>query len=177
VATADDYDLVQVYGWEPRVSVLPTWTVVALPPDALNAIGTPGFDPSRSLVLEREPGIAPAPGAQPGTATYREVSPEDIRVGIDAPTPSVVVVRNSYDPGWTATLDGDPVPVLSADYLLQGVAVPAGRHEIHLMYEDPDVTRGLAAGAAVWLILLAAIPAAVLLERRRSARRPDAVAQ
>jgi hypothetical protein len=177
VATADDYDLVQIYGWEPRVSVLPSWTVVASPPDAVSAIGVPGFDPSRSLVLEREPGIAPAPGAQPGTATYREASPEDVRIRVETPAPSVVVVRNSYDPGWTATLDGRPVPVLSADYLLQGIAVPAGRHDIRLTYEDPDVTRGLAAGAAVWLILLAAIPAAALLERRRSARRPGAVAQ
>ncbi len=174
VASADDYDLVEVYGWEPRVSVLPAWTVEPSAPDALRAIGTPGFDPSRSLVLEQEPGIQATSGALPGTATYREVSPEDVRVEVDTPAPSVVVVRNSYDPGWTATVDGQVVPVLAADYLLQGVAVPAGRHEIRLTYHDPDLARGLTAGVAVWFILLAAVPAAALLERRRSARRPGA---
>jgi hypothetical protein len=177
VATADDYDLVQVYGWEPRVSVLPTWTVEGSASDALAAIGAPGFDPSRSLVLERPPGIDAVPGAQAGSATYREVTPEDVRITVDAQAPSVVVVRNSYDPGWSATVDGDAAPVLAADYLVQGVAVPAGRHEIRLTYRDPDIARGLAAGAAVWFIMLAAIPVAALLERRRSAPRPGAGAR
>ena len=174
VASADDYDLVQVYGWEPRVSVLPTWTVAPSAPDALEAIGAPGFDPSRSLVLERDPGMAPTSEGQQGTAAYREASPVDARIAVDAPVPSVVVVRNSYDPGWSATVDGRSVPVLAADYLLQGVAVPAGRHTIRLTYRDPDVSRGLASGTTVWFILLAAIPTAALLERRRSARRPGA---
>jgi hypothetical protein len=58
--------------------------------------------------------------------------------------------------------------VLPTDSLVQGVAVPAGHHEIRLVYRDPDITRGLAAGAFVWLMLLLAIPVALVLERRRT---------
>ena len=173
VASADDYDLVQIYGWEPRVSVVPTWTVENGPSDALDRVLVPGFDPSRAAVLEGDPGIMAAPGALPGSSTYREVTPEDVRVTVEAAAPSIVVVRNSFDLGWSATVDGRSAPVLATDYLLQGVAVPAGHHEIRLTYHDPDVSRGIAAGAAVWLILLGTIPLAMLWERRRSARRPD----
>jgi len=181
VASADDYDLVQIYGWEPRVSVVPAWTVVERPNDALAAVRAVGFDPSRSAVLERDPGISSQAGAEAGRATYQERTPEDVRIAVDAAAPSIVVVRNSYDPGWSATIDGRPATVLPTDYLVQGVAVPAGRHDVRLVYRDPDVTRGLALGALVWLLLLLSIPVAFLAERRRSASgrssMPDAAAR
>lgn len=177
VASADDYDLVQVYGWEPRVSVVPSWTVATGPEAALNAVLTPGFDPSRTVRLEQDPGIEMVAGGEAGIASYREVEPEDVRIVLDAAAPSIVVIRNSFDPGWSATVDGVDSPVLATDYLIQGVAVPAGHHQIRLVYRDPDVSRGLAASTLVWLILLGAIPTAMWLERRRRRRsRPDTAA-
>ncbi len=177
VASADDYDLVEVYGWEPRVSVVPTWTDEATPANALGAVLAPGFDPSRAAALERDPGIVATPNGQPGSATYAETTPEDVRITVDATAPSIVVIRNSYDPGWSATVDGNPASVLATDYLLQGVAVPAGHHQVRLTYRDADVARGSVAGVVVWIILLGAIGSAMALERRRSTRPLDAAAQ
>ncbi len=171
VASADDYDLVQVYGWEPRVSLVHSWTQVDRPVDALNGVLDPGFDPARTAYVEQDPGIAATPDAAPGSAVYREVTPEDVRVTVDTSAPALVVVRNSYDPGWSATVDGRAAPLLATDYLVQGVAVPAGRHEVRLVYRDDDVMRGMRLGFLVWLILLASIPAALLLERRSRRRR------
>ena len=115
---------------------------------------------------------------------YREVTPEDVRVTVDTSTPALVVVRNSYDAGWSATVDGRPAPLLATDYLVQGVAVPAGRHEVRLVYRDDGVMWGMRLGLLVWVILLASIPAALFLERRSRRRRdrpaagahPDGVA-
>ena len=172
VASADDYDLVQAYGWEPRVSLVHTWTQVDRPADALAGVLEPSFDPARTAYVEQDPGIAATPAAAAGSAVLREVAPEDVRIAVDTSAPALVVVRNSYDAGWSATVDGQPVPLLATDYLVQGVAVPAGRHEIRLVYRDDDVKRGALAGIMVWFTLLASIPAAMLLERR-ARRRPD----
>jgi hypothetical protein len=169
VASADDYDLVQVYGWEPRVSLVTSWTIAARPADPLNGVLTDGFDPARTAYLEREPGIPVTPGVAPGVVSYRE-TPGDVRITVDARAPALVVVRNSYDPGWSATVDGRPVPVLATDYLVQGVAVPAGHHVVRLIYRDGDIARGAAAGAIVWLILLVAMFAALASERRARKR-------
>ena len=174
VASADDYDLVQVYGWEPRASLVHTWTVVGRPADALDGVVADGFDPARSAYLEQDPGIPQTQDAASGTVAYREITPEDASVVVDTPSSALVVVRNSYDEGWSATVDGRPAPVLAADYLIQGVPVPAGRHEIRLTYHDPDVSRGVLAGGIAWIILLAAIPAAMLWERRRRRRATSA---
>ena len=171
VASADDYDLVQVYGWEPRVSLVHSWTRVARPADALGGVLDPGFDPARTAYVEQDPDIAPTADAAPGSAVYREVTPEDVRVTVDTSTPALVVVRNSYDAGWSATVDGRPAPLLATDYLVQGVAVPAGRHEVRLVYRDDGVMWGMRLGLLVWVILLASIPAALFLERRSRRRR------
>ena len=66
VASADDYDLVQVYGWEPRVSLVHSWTQVDRPADALNGVLDPGFDPARTAYVEQDPGIAPSAGCCAG---------------------------------------------------------------------------------------------------------------
>jgi uncharacterized membrane protein YfhO len=97
---------------------------------------------------------------------YREVTPEDVRITVDSAAPALVVVRNSYDEGWSATVDGRASRLLATDYLVQGVAVPAGTHEVRLVYRDDDVTRSAFAGLVVWVVLLTSIPAALLLERR-----------
>jgi hypothetical protein len=170
VARADDYELLEVYGWEPRVSVVTEWTIVEHPVDALREVLRPGFDPGRVAVLEADPGIAPSPGVAPTVARAVEVTPEDVRIRVDATAPAIVVVRNTYDPGWSATVDGRPTAVIATDHLIQGVPVPAGSHEVRLRYRDPDVGRGLAAGAAVWLLLGTAIVVATVVERRTRRR-------
>ena len=76
------------------------------------------------------------------------------------------MVRNSYDAGWSATVDGAPAPLLATDYLVQGVAVPSGTHEIRLVYRDDDVTNGALAGVVIWVMLLLSIGVALIWERR-----------
>ena len=84
-----------------------------------------------------------------------------------APGPAVVLIRSSWDPNWHATVDGHARPVLRADYLMQGVAVPTGHHRVLLTYDDPWVGRGLLASGFVLLVLLGGAAA-----RRRKWDRP-----
>ncbi len=156
---------------EPRASVLSAWTVVADQETALRAVTAEGFDPSVGVVLEQDPGVRPQGTSRVGgRATYLQLDPNSARVDVSAPADSVVLVRNVYDPGWRATVDGQPVPVLPADSLMQAVAVPAGKHTIVLGFHDPPVGYGLfGSGLAVAAFLTAAF-GLVLRDRRR--RRP-----
>lgn len=167
VATEGRYALVEVEGWQPRASLVTRWEVVDRAVEALKAVLAPGFDPGSVAVLEEEPGIESTVPAD-GTVTYREVEPEDVRMAVDAAAPSVVLVRNNWDEGWSATVDGRPAPVLRADYFRQAVPVPAGRHEVRLTYRDPWIGRGLLASGLAWLVLAAALARAVGELRRRS---------
>ena len=115
------YDLYEVDGWQPRVSVVSNWRQTSAVA-ALAAVLERGFNPAIQAVVEGNPGIGSS-SAAPGTATYRELAPEDLRISVRSAAPSIVVVRNAWDPDWSATVDGSPAPVLRADYLLQGIPV------------------------------------------------------
>ncbi len=151
VASEDGYRLLELDAAEPRVSVVPAWTVAGDGAFALRAVLARGFDPAATAVVEGDPGIAPLIDTAPGAATYAEASPEDVRIDAFANGPSLVVVRNAWAPGWEATVDGNPAPVLRADFFLQGVPVPSGQHEVRLVYREPSIGIGLLASAVAWL--------------------------
>lgn len=144
----------------PRASVVSSWTV--LPADtALARASSSTFDPSRTVLLETDPGFASGLGGPSGDATYRRDGPQAATIEVVAREPALVLVRNTYDPNWRAIVDGRPAEVLVADYFLQAVPVPAGRHTIRLEYDDPWIGLGLAAsgagaiilyGSALWLL-------------------------
>jgi hypothetical protein len=151
VETEGTYRLVEIDGTEPRASVVPSWTVVSGERSALDAVLEPEFDPAAVAVLESDPGSTPAVDGPDGTAAYREASPEDVRIEAEASVPSILLVRNAWDEGWSATLDGRSVPVLRTDGFLQGIALAPGRHDIRLMYREPAIGTGLALSGIAWL--------------------------
>lgn len=113
-----------------------------------------------------------APGDVAGRTTRslgsaRVLSPpegprEVLRLACDAPRPAVLVVRDAWFPGWSATLDGEPVELTRIDGVFMGVRVPPGAHEVELRYATPGLGPGaLISLPALGLVLL------ILAWRRR----------
>ena len=167
---ADGYDLIELEGWQPRVSVVPNFRVAPDVASALRTVLASSFDPAELAVLEQNPGITPTPGAEPGTAEYSETSPETVLIDVHATVPSIVVVRTTFDAGWHATIDGVPATVMPVDGFLQGVPVDSGDHELRLTYRDDAVRAGVHAGIGGWALLALAALAAWILERRSETR-------
>jgi hypothetical protein len=154
-----------------RVSVLPAWDRVASDDEALAAIRSPGFDPDHEAVVEGP--LAESSGAGPGSshAIYRPLGPQAAEVTVDTTGAAIVLIRNSFDPQWHATVDGRTSPVLATDYLLQGVAVGPGHHTIRLSYDDPTAGYGLLGSGLALLALLGTIAYLAMRARRRSDSR------
>jgi hypothetical protein len=153
------------------VTVVGSWSVAASADEALRAVLRDGFRPRSEAVLETEGAVGPAAATFAGTATYEARGPKAARITVDAEGPAVVVIRNSFDPNWTARVDGTPVPVLRADYVVQGVPVPPGRHTIDLTYDDPWLGYGLL-GSALAVVVLAGSALGVSLIGRRPGSPP-----
>jgi hypothetical protein len=163
------FSLYEVNGWEPRATIVPEWTVDRETGTALQAVTDRAFDPSREVILQQPPGMSESSVLATGQATYQEITPEDIRITTEASAGGILLVHNVFDPGWTASVDRGPEhQVLAADYFLQGVPVPAGRHVVSLHYREPKIGLGILASGAVWTVLAVALGLALFLERRRS---------
>lgn len=69
----------------------------------------------------------------------------------------VAVLSEIYYPvGWKATIDGNEVPIGRANYLLRTIPVPAGEHDIELVFEPSSfyIGENIALAGSVVLILL-----------------------
>ena len=66
-----------------------------------------------------------------------------------------------YDKGWNAFIDGKPAPYCRVDYVLRGMAVPAGDHTIEFRFEPKSYVMGnqLSIWSAIltYLLLIAAV--------------------
>ncbi len=71
----------------------------------------------------------------PAAATVTGSYPGWLAVAVETAAAGLLVVSNIDYPGWQATLDGAPVPVLQTNGVFQGVAVPAGRHTVILAFK------------------------------------------
>jgi hypothetical protein len=68
----------------------------------------------------------------------------------------VLVLAQSWDPGWSATVNGERAEVLRVNLGFQGVVVPGGKAVVVLRYREPGLVLGfgvtvLALGVCVFL--------------------------
>jgi hypothetical protein len=58
-----------------------------------------------------------------------------------------ILIRETWDAGWTARIDGSPVPIETYRDTFMSVSVPAGEHILEIEYQPVEVIYGLLASA------------------------------
>ena len=76
--------------------------------------------------------------------TYRNVRPTSYIVDADMRCKHMVVVGNTYFPGWTVRVDGKPTRMYEVDRALEGFVVPGGKHKVEVTYRPTSVFMGAA---------------------------------
>jgi Bacterial membrane protein YfhO len=108
------------------------------------------FDPRRtalietggesSLLLSQLSGGQVSPDAVARISSYE---PSRLRIDTEAEHPSFLVLSEIQYPGWTAQVDGVETPIYQTNYLLRGVALPAGKHTVVMKYTAPAFRKGV----------------------------------
>jgi hypothetical protein len=141
-----------------RAMLLSDWRTLAPGPGILDALFAAEHDPAQTVLLEETPGAGPIrPPAQAsapsGEILSWEAAPNSMNVSWQIGPPGMLRILTSWDPGWTATVNGTPAPVLRADFLFLAVPVPDGPCDVRLTYRPASLRRG-AVLSAVGLALL-----------------------
>ena len=99
--------------------------------------------PGSTVVVEGLPSVdgQPAPDDRAEIVAY---APERVVVETKSVAPAVLVLSDTYYPGWTATVDGVAAPIYPANGLLRAVPVPAGAHTVIFSFEPTGWRWGLA---------------------------------
>jgi hypothetical protein len=153
--------------WLPRATVVGEYRVVSPARAILDSVASPAHDPARVTLLERDPGVAlgPVDGATASITRYRL---NDVTVEVDTPGPAMLRLADLWYPDWVASVDGRPVEILKADYLLRAVVVPAGRHRVEFRFASPAIKQGLILSGASLLAALGLLGAGLVRRRPRA---------
>ena len=154
----------------PRAFWTPEWRVAEGAAAAADVLADPSFDGTLECVIDRDsPGynqlieIVPGPRSpedappsgpvDPVTCSMTEIRPERVRVRVVAREPGVTVLADTFDPNWSATLDGTACPILHANGIFRGIATPAGDHEIVFVYRPAPLMAGMAVSLSAVVLL------------------------
>lgn len=158
----EDLKTMKVYEYRnflPRFFVTDGWTVVKKPDELAAALLDKKFSPGKMAVLEEEPwkdGLKETTGAAQGRKSEVDVlryRNNSIELGVRTSRPGILVASESYYPGWRVYVDGRERKLLKADYVLRGVALEAGAHNVKFVYDPLSFKIGASISAAALLTL------------------------
>ncbi len=138
----------------PRAYLADAVTEVAGEHEALARLPELARAGGRGAVVERMPGVTPPPGSRDPGVVHLESWPGGARVSVSAPEGGLLVVNDTLYPGWVATVDGAPAPILQTNHLFMGVPVPPGNHTVLLEYRPVSVPLGGAVSLVATLFLV-----------------------
>ena len=134
--------------WISRDTFLPMITAGQKPVFAdgastLAALGDAGFEPQHVVYLPPEAqGRVQATNAANARIISSQFSRHRLEIEVEAGAPAMVVVAQAFYHPWQAYVDGKPTPLWRANHGFQALEVPAGRHQIRLVYEDRSFIYG-----------------------------------
>ncbi|MFN2132072.1 MAG: YfhO family protein [Anaerolineae bacterium] len=155
-----------------RAFVVYDAVVVAGAQASLERVAEGELDWRSVVVLEERPAgwqpPAQAPASQP-TVDLAHYGPDRISLQVETAAQGLLVLTDTYAPGWTARVDGRPTPVYVADHAFRAVVVPQGTHAILFRYDPLSFRIGAALSGLTASALLTLAAALVIRRVRRSA--------
>lgn len=159
----------------PRAYVVPRAEVM---PDGPAMIERFPEVPAREAVLmERDPLPGPGPREPFSPASYTATDPDRVVIDVTTSAPGLLVVADTWMPGWSARLDDRPAAILRGNRAQRVVVLDRpGSHRVVMTYTPPglEIGKAITAGAmAVWGVIFLVSARRTLTQRgRRSGSRP-----
>jgi len=125
----------------PRAFIVGAWRLAQSDTESLALIASPGFRPGREAILREDPGIVPRDSAC-GTAAILSSGANSVTVRSDARESALLVMSDTWYPGWEAAIDGIPAKILLANHTMRAVVVPGGAHTVTFEYRPGSVRAG-----------------------------------
>jgi len=139
-----------VFDWVARDSFLPLVTAGQKPvfvpdPEALGAIFSDAFEPRRTVYLPPEAADKVRATEEPSAKILSvQFSSQRVEIQTESGAAAMVTIAQTFYHPWHAYVDGQRTQLWRANYAFQAVEVPAGKHQVRLVYEDAMFFWGVA---------------------------------
>jgi hypothetical protein len=133
------------------------------------------FNPKQTAIVETANAdlrsVHPCGTDVPDRAHIVSYQPDRVTLRVHASCPGLLVLTDSYYPGWNAAVNGTQTPIHATDGAFRGVAIPAGNSTIVFRYQPRSFRNGILL-AALSLIAIIGLGVSDLRRRRRPHSTP-----
>ena len=132
------YCLIHFDGALPRAKLYSHWEVQTNDLATLEILASQEFDPHAKLIVNSqiEPSAA-APNKASGSVNITEYKPKEIQLTADATTEAILLLNDHWSPHWNVTVNGQPAELLRCNFVMRGVQLKPGQHEIVFRFQPP----------------------------------------
>lgn len=126
----------------------PCWLVshvkqVSNKAELINAIGIVNLKDTAVVLADDAKGLAQPQRDSLATISMTKFDNDAVEYEVNGSGPQFAVFSEIYYPkGWNAYVDGKKTDYLNVNYLLRGIAVPAGKHAVKFVFEPESVEKG-----------------------------------
>ena len=126
----------------PRAYIVARTITEENPVKVLERLTSKEFNPMEEVILDRNINL---PSFKNFGSGARIIDYQNQRVGIQVNlnSPGLLVLADSFYPGWRAYVDGEEKEILRANLFFRGILLPAGEHMVEFHYEPRSFTIGL----------------------------------
>ncbi len=136
----------------------------------LQLLARPAFDPRHVAYMESAPDLPPPPYR--GKAEILSETPLWVRLRVEMKTAGVLILSDSWNRGWKASLNGNSLPIAPANHAFRGVILPAGNGIVEFRYEPASFTWGLIL-CGIAIVICAGWTAIVWRTRNATSAKPQ----
>ena len=66
----------------------------------------------------------------------KEYQENRVLIEVETNQSGVLILNDSFYPGWQALIDGEEIRIYRADYHLRGIIIPEGSHQVVFQYGE-----------------------------------------
>lgn len=123
----------------------------------INALGQ--IDPATTAAIHQDfadqvAGLSPS---GQGSISLTSYAPDKLAYNFNSSSEQLAVFSEIWygpDKGWKAYIDGEEAPILRANYALRALRVPAGQHEVQMVFEPAAFRTGVMISTICSLLII-----------------------
>ena len=138
----------------PRAWIVHTATHVAAYQDIRIRLDSPDFHPRTEALLLTAPPVLETCSTPEEAQVAPSANPNRVRIDVKLACRGMVILSDTYFPGWRATVDGQPAVILEPFGALRGIVVEKGDHHIEYLYRPTSAVAGISLTALGVLFVL-----------------------
>jgi uncharacterized membrane protein YfhO len=137
----------------PRVRLVGKKNMVRTVRQLAEEIQNEKFDPEESVILEKAISLDSKDTRSANVSLMKETN-QKLIIEVDSKDGGILVLGDSFYPGWKAYVDGKETEILAANINQRAIVVPEGKHQVRFIFDPLTFKIGWIISLSTFMILV-----------------------